>query len=243
MSGSDVTLERFSAFGDLSEAEASALRQLLGPEIRLRAACDVREAWGGRHTLFVIREGWAASSADLSDGGRQILKIHLPGDLMGAPSLAFDAPVETLTTLTPARVSPVSLPALGELFARAPRLGAVMFLGAQEERALLMDRLTAVGRMDAEHSVMSLLLHLHERLSAAHPSGVIPFPLTQAQVADVLGLTPVHVSRVMRRLEKAGRIRRDGRTVELPDVGGLRGAAAIPRRRLRRDPEWLPARA
>ena len=242
VSPNGFSVNRFSAFTDLSEGEERTLRRLFGPAAQLDAGCDIREAWGRRHTLFLLHEGWAASSADLADGGRQILKIHLPGELIGAPSLAFDVAVETLSTLTPVRASPVSLPALGELFERAPRLAAVLFLSAQEERALLMDRLTAIGRMDAERGITALLLHLHERLLPSHPSGVIPLPLTQLQIADVIGLTPVHVSRVMRRLEKAGRIRRRGRTVELLDPAGLRAAAAIPQRRLRRDPDWLPAR-
>lgn len=242
---SAMSVEPFAAFGDLSEGETRALQRLAGASVRLSAGCDVRAEWGLRQGLFFLHEGWVLSSVDLPDGGRQILKIHLPGDIMGAPGLAFDAPVETLATLTAAQVSPIPLPALGELFATAPRLGALLFLFAQEERVILMDRLTAVGRMDAEHSVAALLAHLHDRLTRHRPAAevaVVRLPMTQLQIADALGLTSVHVSRVMRRLEKAGWVRRAGRMLELVDAARLREAVALPRRTLQRDPAWLPAR-
>lgn len=242
----EATLGRFSMFGDLSAVEAEALHHLAGPSVKLDANRDVRVGWDAPPGPFFLTAGWALSSVDLPDGGRQILKVHLPGDIMGAPSLPFEGPVETLTTLTPVQVSPISLPALGELFARAPRLGALLFLGAQEERVHLMDRLTAMGRMDAERSVASLLVHLYERLvapAAIERAAVIELPMTQPQIGDVLGLTSVHVSRVLGRLEKEGHIRRIGRTVELKDPARLRRSAGLPRRRLLRDPPWLPAHA
>ncbi len=244
---SAVPTHRFSALGDLNATEAGALARLAGLAARFDAGRDVRGA-GDAHAAgpFFLHEGWVLSSVDLPDGGRQILKVHLPGDIMGAPSLPYESPVETLTTLTSARVSPISLAALGDVFATAPRLAAVLFLAAQEERVLLMDRLTSLGRMDAERRVVSLLVHLHDRLCAAQPAdeaAVLDLPMTQPQIGDVLGLTSVHVSRVMRRLERDGRIRRRGRTIELVDPEALRRAAALPRRKVRRDLSWLPAHA
>ena len=242
----DVAFDRFAAFGDLGAAELRALQRLAGPAVRLEARRDVRAAWDARPGPYFLHEGWALSSVDLPDGGRQILKVHLPGDIMGAPGLPYDRPVETLTTLTDAQVSPISLPALGEMFAQTPRLAAVLFLAAQEERVHLMDRLTAMGRMDAEHSVVSLLMHLHDRLHptrSADAGAVIELPMTQPQIADMLGLTSVHVSRVMRRLEKDGRIRREGRMIELVDPARLRRTAALPQRTVQRNPSWLPAHA
>ena len=236
--------ERFAAFGDLSEAEARALRRLSGRPVRLEANRDVRGHEQAHAGPLFLDAGWALSSVDLPDGGRQILKVHLPGDILGGPSLPFDGPVETLTTLTPASLSPISLTALGELFVRAPRLGAILFLTAQEERVHLMDRLTAMGRLSAEGSIASLLVHLYDRLVAPGPidrPAVIDFPMTQPQIGDVLGLTSVHVSRVLGRLERDGRIRREGRTIALLDPARLRRSAGLPRRRLRRDPPWLPA--
>ena len=243
---SEVPVERFSAFGEISDSEVDALQRLVGPAAALRAGADVGATWSSRHVAFFLHDGWAFSSVDLPDGGRQIFKLHLPGDIMGAPSLAFAAPVETLVMVTAGRVSPVSLPALGALFEQAPRLGAMLFLTAQEEHVILMDRLTAVARMDAERAMTSLLLHLHDRLARAgalRRPGVIPLPLTQPQIADVLGLTSVHVSRVLRRLERAGWIRRSERTVELVEPSRMRAAAALSSRTLRRDAAWLPARA
>jgi CRP/FNR family transcriptional regulator, anaerobic regulatory protein len=237
-----LPVTRFSALADLTATEKTALQALAGEPVEYPRGATIRAAGKTHPALYLLHRGWAAALADFQNGQRQVFKIHLPGDVMGAPSLPFEHAVETLTTLTAASVSQLSLTALGRLFAEHPRVGALLFLTAQEERVILMDRLTSVGRRSSLQRVSALILHVHERLSLidSENTSFVELPLTQEQVGDALGLTAVHVNRTLRILGDQGVIgRRDG-GVEILRADALRRLADIPARPIARNPTWLP---
>jgi CRP/FNR family transcriptional regulator, anaerobic regulatory protein len=226
---------------DLTNGERAALKGLAEPAITYARGTVIRTE-GEEPLPFLLHAGWAAASASSADGTRQFFKVHLPGDVMGAPSLPLQRAAETLTVLTEASVSRMSLKALGRLFADHPRVGALLFLTANEERVILMDRLTAIGRRAATPRLAALLLHLDERLTlidSDRPS-ILELPLTQEQIGDLIGLTAVHVNRVFRTLENRGVIERQGRIVKIASRETLRQLAAMPKRSIARNPAWLP---
>lgn len=232
---------RFSALADLTPDETEAIKRLAeAPTTCAKGAIIRRE--GDTPDLHLLHSGWVAASAVSPDGSRQYFKVHMPGDVMGAPSLPFRQAVETLTALTDAVVARLSLSALGRVFADHPRIGALMFLAANEERVILMDRLTAVARRTSVQRLAALLLHFDERLTLIDRDRPSRFelPLTQEQIGDLIGLTPVHVNRVFRQLEVQGAIHRRGRTIEIPERDKLRRLAALPERPVVRNLAWLP---
>lgn len=233
---------RLTAFGDLSPSEQTALQGLAEPYLPYGRNEVIRSEGQSPPCLYHLLEGWAMSSIALEDGARQYLKVHLPGDIMGAPSLPYEHAVETLTALTVARVARISLTALGKLFADFPRMAAFLFLATQEERVILMDRLAAIGRSDALRRIAGLLVHLHERqvMLGHDPAAPIEMPLTQDQIADLLGLTPIHVNRTLRRMDVEGYVARKRGQVELRRLDDLRAMVGLPTRAIRRDLPWLP---
>lgn len=236
----DDLLHRFSAFVDLTQEERIALRDMIGHEAPFEAGERIRLEGDEVISLCFLHEGWALSSITHPDGSRQVLKVHRAGDIMGMPSLPFETAVESLVALTSARVSAIPLGKLGTLLADSPRLGALMLLMAQEERVTLMDRLAIGGQFSAKHSVAALLLLLFDGRPPSDDLAVsLHIPLTQVQIADLLGLSTVHVNRVMIALEAEGLITRDGplgHTYELPDVPRLKSLIGMPDRVRRRDP-------
>lgn len=233
---------RLTAFGDLSPSEQAALQGLAEPYLPYGRNEVIRSEGQSPPCLYHLLEGWAISSIALEDGARQYLKIHLAGDIMGAPSLPYVQAVETLTTLTHARVARISLTAMGKLFDDFPRLAAFLFLATQEERVILMDRLATVGRSDALRRIAGLFVHLHDRqvLLGHDPTTPIEMPLTQDQIADLLGLTPIHVNRTLRRMDMEGYVVRRRGQVELRRFDDLRAMVGLPTRVIRRDLPWLP---
>lgn len=233
---------RLSEFRSPSPAEFAIFASLAGPVQPVARHRAIRREGDRLESVYLLVEGWALSSMTLADGSRQILKIHLPGDVLGAPSIGLDAAAETLTALTPAQVRAISLPALGSIFTRMPHMAALMFLSAQQERLILMDRLCSVGRTSAECRLAALLVHLHDRLRVIRPQMGAKFdhPLTQEQIGDVIGLTAVHVNRVFRTLEDKRLILRDGHVIELVDLEALRRLSGVPARRPTVDLSWLP---
>jgi CRP/FNR family transcriptional regulator len=238
-----LPLHRYREFIDPTPEELAALAALDGAERTVARGGTVRAEGASVEGIHLLLDGWVSSSVAVADGGRQIVKIHLPGDVLGAPSLALTQAAETLTALTPARVRHVALADFGQLFHAAPRLGATLFLIAQQERVILMDRIASMGRTQTGGRVSALLLHLHERLCSIEPGRDASFdlPLTQEQIGDVIGVTSVHVNRTFRELERAGLVVRDGQRVILPDVAGLRARAGLPLRQWARDVDWIGA--
>lgn len=107
-----------------------------------------------------------------------------------------------------------------------------------------MDRLTIGGQLSAKHSVASLLLSLFDGRPPSDSSDTkLHIPLVQDQIADLLGLSTVHVNRVIVALEAEGLIRREGNklhTYELTDVPQLKSLIGMAQRVRRRNPIWLP---
>ncbi|WP_081668630.1 Crp/Fnr family transcriptional regulator [Sphingomonas phyllosphaerae] len=191
--------------------------------------------------IYLLLSGWVGSSVLLPGGERQIVKFHLPGDMLGTPSMCLAQAADTLTALTPVTISRVPLAAFGALFASSPRFAAAMFLSVQRERVALMDRLAAVGRTPAIARVAALLLDVEERLRAmgAASDDGFDMPLTQEQIGDHLGLTAVHVNRVFRQMAETGLVSRDRHRIKLLDAARLRSMSARQQRVMTRDAAWL----
>jgi CRP/FNR family transcriptional regulator, anaerobic regulatory protein len=177
--------------------------------------------------VFFLLEGWVGSSVMLRDGRRQMAKIHLPGDMLGFPSLALAVAGETLEAITDVTLCPISTGALGRMFQESVRLTAGIFLSTQRERVALMQELSWIGSTSAFGRLAAFLVDLHDRLSAAGmvEEGAFPFPLTQQHIGELLGLTSVHVNRMLRRLDATGYIERGKKQLRVIDLDGLRSLA------------------
>lgn len=236
-----LPLARYNEFIELLPADLAALDDAGGQELRYSRNQRIRTQGDRMTCVYLLVDGWVASSIDLANGHRQIVKIHLPGDLMGMPSVTLARAAETLTPLTLSVVRPVPLSAIGAILLNRPRLTAALFLSSQQERIVLMDRITSLGRTNSAQRLATFLLHIYERLRLLEPGlgATFAMPVTQEQIADVIGLTPIHVNRVFRRLETGGLIIRQGRDITLTDADALRAMSGMPERRWLRQPEWL----
>jgi CRP/FNR family transcriptional regulator len=173
--------------------------------------------------VFFLMAGWVSSSIMLRDGRRQIVKVHLPGDMLGLPSLALSVAGETLEAITDATICFIPSSSLGRIFEQSARLTAGLFLSTQKERIALMQQLSWVGTTSAQERMSAFLLDLHSRLDAA---GLVTdrkfdFPLTQQFIGELLGLTSVHVNRTLRRLDATGLIVRERNQILIVDIEGL----------------------
>lgn len=234
--------ERLGHYIDLSVAEEAALERLELNERAYRKGAVIRREKEAVQELFIVKKGWAFSCALLADGGRQILRLHFPGDLIGTSSLAFTHAAHTLVALTDMVACPFDTAAMRDLFISYPRLAGLFFAVGQVEHVALTDRLASLGRTSARARVAALLLDTVYRLRVLHPDAGndFLFPLTQEEIGDATGLTAVHVNRMLRALEEAGLIqRRDGR-ITIPDEERLAALAAYENRYDSIATGWLP---
>jgi len=237
-----VPPQRLCEFIAPTDTELQALKELIVAKREYRRKETIACQGQPVTEVLLLTQGCITSSMDADDGRRrQIFKLHFPGDLVGLPSIAFREAAETLVAATLATVGVIPVERLGRLFERAPRLAFTLFLSTQQERVMLMDHLAAVGHTSARQRISALLLHVHRRLKLFDPAGSSTFllPLSQTDMADAAGLTPIHVNRTIGELKRAKLIAVKGKWVTLLDIERLTAIAALPERVPVWQPLWL----
>lgn len=174
--------------------------------------------------VYILCYGWAVGFVRLPDGRRQILSILLAGDLFSSKLIFEEAPYFGVQSLTDVRFSRINRADLKARLGRNPKaLDALAKVCGAEGKAA-DDLLIDLGRRSADERVARLILSVTERLR----SRVVireeryPFPLRQQDIADVVGLTPVHVSRVITKFRQIGLIELGGGSLTIVDPVGLR---------------------
>jgi CRP-like cAMP-binding protein len=212
----EVLLRRLERLGPLSPA-AVELVQGLGPAETHPAGVELQREAGAAHPRAVA-SGWACRQRVLSDGRRQIFGFLLPGDLTGVWSGGGLAGCSTLAltpmqTLDASRLREVLA---GDHAAFAGLRVALQAAAAQEEAALL-DHIVRLGRQTALERVAHQLLELHGRLGAVGLADETSFalPLTQEVMSDALGLSFVHMNRILQQLRRERLIDLKGGAVTL----------------------------
>jgi CRP/FNR family transcriptional regulator len=192
-------------------------------EIELAPGVDL--FWEGDELswLYTILDGWLFSYTLFEDGRRQILQVMLPGDIVGSwlsPGIAHCA-VQALTTT---RLCILPCRSRVDLVARFPEM-AVRYGELLQEQAVRADqRIASLGRHSARQRIAYFLIDLYCRVRERSESALgssIPMPLTQEHIADLLGLTSVHVCRILGNLRAEGIIRLHGRNLHVLDPDRL----------------------
>jgi CRP-like cAMP-binding protein len=131
--------------------------------------------------------------------------------------------------LTDAVVSPVESTHLMKCITEFPRLGAALMWAASRDEAMVVEHLVSVGRRSGLERTAHFFMELAERLNLVGLATEAEFkcPLSQYVLADALGLTAIHVNRVMRQLRERGLLTLKGGTVEIRDLKGLRKLAGF----------------
>jgi CRP-like cAMP-binding protein len=154
--------------------------------------------------IFIVKSGWAILYQGLLDGERQIIDTPLWGDIVGFRSV--DGPhLASLASITELHVYEISSKELVEAILTEGGLGKKIACSLARLNAILAEHLMNAGRRNAMSRTAHFLLELEERLSIAGLSahGRYECPLTQYELADILGMTTVHVNRTLRELRKA----------------------------------------
>jgi CRP-like cAMP-binding protein len=218
-----VLIRRLRHF-DLSERE---LALIPGPDAPLQVhepgMSLVREGqdFGTPHLLV---SGWACCHRLLSDGRRQILCLLLPGDCIGLapdglPARAMPWTVTSLTRIHTTGLGAVIAAVRAEREACAGLVRGLAAIAAEEQHRLI-ERIMSLGRRSATERLAQLLLELHQRLAAVGLADQthFPCPLTQEVIADLLGLSTVHVNRTLQQLRRDGLLSMRSGQVQLLDA-------------------------
>lgn len=182
--------------------------------------------------------------SDFADGSRQVRRLHFPGDLLAMPSMAMRHHAEHIEAVTDVVVAPFEKTMLAALFEEHPRLAAIMFMFAQEERITYGDRLCSLSRLTCKARMAFLLLDVLNRLRVVDPDITCSYQmhLTREQMGEITGMTPVHASRMWSELIAEGAIACDNGVVTIRDEAGLTSISGFVNRSADLDFDWLPTR-
>jgi CRP-like cAMP-binding protein len=154
----------------------------------------------------LISEGFAFRSRTTFDGLRQILSLHIPGDIPDLQSLHLKLMDHDLITLTPCTLGLIPHEAIKHLARTRPNVAAALWRETLIDASIFREWVVDLGRRSAAARMAHLLNELYSRLEAIGRArnGMFELPITQTELADCLGLSTVHVNRVLQDLRKQG---------------------------------------
>jgi CRP-like cAMP-binding protein len=220
---------KLSTFVALSETDLETLARFYQRRRRFPMGSEMIHEGQANASAFILAKGWACSYKLLPDGARQIVDFQIPGDFLGLRSILFRTADHGIEAVTRIEASEVVVADIFDAFAQAPRLATAVLWAASRDEAMVVEHLVNLGRRSAEERMAHFLLELGARLRLVGMGDRRGFdcPLTQYHLADALGLSAVHVNRVLRQLREDGLVTFQKRRVVFDDFDGLRELAGF----------------
>lgn len=221
--------KKLNAFVALAPNELACVADLQSRRRRISALTELVHEGQTGHRAWILLDGWAYSYKLVPDGGRQIIGFPLPGDFMGLRSVLLRTSDHSFASVTDAVVSEVSSQRMSEVFQDFPRLGSAILWAQSREEAMVVEHLVNIGRRSAIERLAHLFLELGDRLKMVGLVSSTEFacPINQYMLADALGLTAIHVNRVLRQLRERGLVTLRSQQVVIHDLDALRDLAGF----------------
>jgi CRP-like cAMP-binding protein len=211
----------------LTDGEREAVACLPMQVTDLRADQDIVREGDRPSRCCALLEGFVCTYKTTSDGKRQILAFHIPGDLPDLQSLHLRTLDNSVQTLTACRVGFIQHEHMRELCQHHPRIAGAFWRETLVDAAIFREWILNIGRREAFNRLAHMLCELVTRLGAV---GLVrdrtcDLPMTQGELGDALGISTVHVNRTLQDLRSAGLITLRGGSLEVLDWDGLKRAA------------------
>lgn len=196
-------------------------------------------------SFLLVMKGICFTHRHLLDGSRQIIDLYFPGDVVALGELSRNCHASGLTTYSYAEILAYDKGEIKDRFSQSPHLSQLFINLISHEQANLTERLVGLSRHCAKQRVAYFLLEVHSRsaraiegsfgsdisaLSRTWPwasftgmGNLVGVP--QTLIADALGLSIVHVNRVLRWFRELGYLRTRSQGIELLDIDALKEVA------------------
>jgi CRP-like cAMP-binding protein len=234
---SNPVIAKLATVADLRESDVEKLVALCADVRTIPAKADILKEGERPNHVHIMVEGWAARYKTLADGSRQIVAFLIPGDFCDLHVAVLGHMDHGIVALNSCRVAFIPSDELDALTANHNGLTKALWWSTLVDESVLREWVLNVGRRDADERIAHLLCEMHARMKMVGlvDDGRLSLPLTQDDLADTTGLTPVHTNRTLQRLRKEGLIEIGGGMLTVLDVEGLREAAGF-------DPSYLHIR-
>ena len=207
----------------LDHKEVIGLRKLHEQTLVIEKNQDFLSQKNIRNQFIVINQGWACRYSVLSNGNRQLINFYLPGDIINPYAVAVTKEAHSILSITSLYISTFSQETLQQLLTLSPKLDSLYKQMLCVEEAMLAEHVVRVGRRSAYQRTIHLLLELYQRLDIIGHTQQNTFnlPLTQELLADMLGMSIVHMNRTLHRLRDEGLVETQSNKINLLDIPKL----------------------
>jgi CRP-like cAMP-binding protein len=177
----------------------------------------------------VILEGWACRYKLLPEGTRQITSFLMPGDTCDLHATVSNYMDHSIAALTTAQIALVPRSILETLIETRPAIAQAYWWNQLVDQDTLRAWLVTMGRRNGIQRVAHLMCELYVRADSRGltAGGCFKVPLTQTVIGDALGLTPIHVNRLLRRLRISGLMTLAGGNLVIGDIAKLASVAGF----------------
>jgi CRP-like cAMP-binding protein len=208
-------VRKLESIATLTDEQRQAIESLPVRSHSLTARQDiVRDGDKPTHCCLIL-DGWASRYKLLGDGRRQVLSFHIPGDVPDLQSLHVPTMDHGLATVTKATVAFIPHESLHDLMLRHPSLVTLFWRETLIDAGIFREWMVGMGRRSAFEQMAHLFCELYMKLHAVGLAGSYrcPLPVTQIDLADALGLTSVHVNRVLGDMRSRALVTLHGHTL------------------------------
>jgi CRP-like cAMP-binding protein len=227
--GCDVSIHmqslitRISGYAPLSDEEFASLRAASVERVRKARGAPLVASGEPLSHVFVISKGWAIRYRTLPDKRRQIVNVMLPGDCFDLQALIAAKADHGVDALTNVELLRMRSEDFLQAISASARLATAFWWAAVQEESILREQIVRLGRRSGRERLAHMLLELRRRLlhAGVDVGDQLSLPMSREVLADLLGLSSVHVSRSSAALRNAGLIRTSNGAIQLLDIDGL----------------------
>ena len=227
-------IHRIESVFTLTDTERQALENLPMQMATIRDNQDIVRMGDAPSRSCLLLSGFACTYKVTVQGKRQIVSFSIPGDIPDLQSLHLKILDNSVSTISPCTVGFITHDDLHDLCTRYPRITAALWRGTLIEASIFREWVMNVGRREAYQRLAHVLCELLTRLRAVDlvEDHACDLPITQGEFADAIGVTTVHVNRVVQQMRAEGLIELNGERLNIPDWEKLKQAGEF-------DPTYL----
>jgi CRP-like cAMP-binding protein len=227
-------IRKFDSIGELSAADRRGLAGLSGAIRKLGAHEAVVREGDRPAAVTLLLSGFLCRYKVLPDGRRQIMSFHIPGDIPDLQSLHLTTMDHTLAALTASTVALIPHTVVLDFLRLHPEIAALCWRHTLIDAAVFREWMLGIGRRSAYERIAHVFCELFARTRALGLArdDTCDMPVTQADIADALGLSAVHVNRTLQELRADGLVELRNGVLEIENWDGLQRAGEF-------DPAYL----
>lgn len=221
-------IKKLQSVGNLKQADLDLLANLTEDVRDFGPRRDIIRQGEKPDHVHLMLEGWSCRYQQLPDASKQITAFLLPGDFCDVHATMLGGMDHSIGALGAARVAFISRELMLQMTER-PGIAQALWWASLVDEAVLRAWIVNLGRRDSFERVAHLVCELYARLQnvGLATENTFDLPLTQEDLGDALGLTPVHVNRVLKRLREEGMLTFKRQQVSILDVRKLHAAAGF----------------